>query len=330
MPASMCERRVVAGIGETRICDMEDGRIIEAAIDRGDAFRHGTCHAARLVKRLAAGGAEARVGERTVLLDRWPSGATAGQRVDIRIVREPVPERGRMRDAKGAVIDPGERIADISSERAEAETETARPALDPDDWDLLIEEARTGIVAFSGGLLSIVPTPAGTTIDVDGALAPDDLAVRGAMAAGHAIRRLGIAGSILIDLPSVEGKTARNAAAAALDEALPPPFERTGVNGFGLLQVIRPRRRPSILEWVQNRPVDSAALDLLRRAERSGATGRAPRPIRNMELRAGDAVITWLEARRELTAELARRTAATIRLVRHGDDALWWGDVHAL
>jgi hypothetical protein len=46
-------------------------------------------------------------------------------------------------------------------------------------------------------------------------------------------------------------------------------FERTAVNGFGFLQLVRPRRRPSLLELAHDGPA-FAARALLRRAATSG------------------------------------------------------------
>src|SRR6185369_7327824 len=120
-------------------------------------------------------------------------------------------------------------------------------------WDDVIEQARSGTVQFAGGELRLSPTPAMTLIDVDGYLAPDDLAVLGAAEAAKAIRRLDIGGSIGIDLPTAGSKAARQAAAAAIDQHLPQPFERTAVNGFGFVQIVRPRLRASLVELAQDR-----------------------------------------------------------------------------
>src|SRR5207245_1341288 len=120
-------------------------------------------------------------------------------------------------------------------------------------WNDLIDEARSGLVRFARGELRISATPAMTLIDVDGYLDAQELALRGAAEAAKAIRRLDIGGSIGIDLPTAGSKAAPQAAAAAIDANLPQPFERTAVNGFGFVQIIRPRTRASLVELAQNR-----------------------------------------------------------------------------
>ena len=112
-------------------------------------------------------------------------------------------------------------------------------------------------------------TPAMTLFDVDGALPPAALAVAGAAAAARAIRLFGVTGSIGIDLPTLASKDERQAAAAAIDDSLPQPFERTAVNGFGFLQIVRPRRRASLIELARDR-ASFEARALLRRAAFAG------------------------------------------------------------
>src|SRR6187397_3187227 len=104
-------------------------------------------------------------------------------------------------------------------------------------------------------------------IDVDGNLPAAELAVAGARAAAAAIRRHGIGGSIGIDLPTVDSKATRLAAAKAIDALLPKPFERTAVNGFGFLQIVRPRTHASQLEMAADRAIFETAA-VLRRAAR--------------------------------------------------------------
>ena len=156
--------------------------------------------------------------------------------------------------------------------------------LDAAGWSDLLDEARSGVIAFPGGELRVSLTPAMTLIDVDGQLPPAELAVVGARTAAEAVRRHGVGGSIGIDLPTVDGKTARQAAAAAVDAILPQPFERTAVNGFGFLQIVRPRAHASLFELSADR-ASFEARALLRRATREvGAIRLAAHPAVIAEL----------------------------------------------
>jgi hypothetical protein len=178
-------------------------------------------------------------------------------------------------------------------------------ALGEAGWDELIDQARSGIVAFAGGELRISPTPAMTLIDVDGTRAPHELALAGAEAAARAIRRLAIGGSIGIDLPTIAGKHERQAIGEVVDAILPQPFERTAVNGFGFMQIVRPRPRGSLIELAQDRAAFEARA-LLRRSA-LGGHGRA-------RLVAHPAVIAVLEAKPDWLDALARQTGGAIEL----------------
>ncbi len=107
--------------------------------------------------------------------------------------------------------------------------------------------------------------------------------------------------SIGIDFPTVAGKAERLAVAAAIDAALPMPFERTAMNGFGFLQIVRPRPRASLPERWRADPAAAAARALLRQIE------RAP-PRADRRHRVTPPVHAALTARPHWLAELARRT----------------------
>jgi hypothetical protein len=169
----------------------------------------------------------------------------------------------------------------------------------------VIETARSGVVRFAGGELRISATPAMTLIDVDGYLAPEELAVLGAMEAAKAVRRLDIGGSIGIDLPSAGSKAARQRAAEAIDAVLPQPFERTAVNGFGFIQIVRPRSRASLVELAQDRtPFEARAL--LRRAAFEGAGSK--------RLVGQPAVVAVLESRPDWLDALSRQVGGAVGL----------------
>lgn len=302
------------GIGEVRAARIEQGRIVELHVERDGGLRAGDVREGRLVRILTPGrrGLVLVDGEDALIepLPRVAEGAT----LFVEVLREAIPEPGRPKLAKLRAADGPPRPApDLAARLRRLGLPVRQPAphgpdaLEAAGWSEALDEAATGVVPFDGGVLTISPTPAMTVIDVDGALALADLAVAGARAAAQAIRRFGLAGSIGIDLPTVGDKAVRTAAAAAIDAALPPPFERTAVNGFGFVQIVRPRLRPSIVELVQGDPAATAALALLRRAERAGGVGART-------LVAAPGVVAWLEARRAHVDELARRLGAAVQL----------------
>ncbi len=304
------------GIGELRAARVEKGRLVELHIEReGPALRAGAIVEGRLTRILLAGqrGIVSAGGE-DALIEPLPKGVTEGGALIVEVLREAIPEAGRPKLAKVRAADGPIREAPTLLDRLRAtnvpirEVSPAAPdLLETAGWSEAIEEAATGVAAFNGGLLTISPTPAMTVIDVDGALPPAELAVAGAAAAARAIRRFGLTGSIGIDLPTVGDKAVRQRAAEAIDAALPQPFERTAINGFGFVQIVRPRARASIVELLQGDPAASAALALLRRGEREPGIG--PRT-----LVAAPGIVAWLEARPHLIAELGRRTGAAVAL----------------
>lgn len=296
MPEWLIER----GIGETRCALIEDGEIVEARILLAEIARAGTVLQAKLTSARAP--TVAVVGREEYLLPKGAGKAQEGATIAIEVTRERIPGNEPWKR-------PLARLADGVAEAVVEGTSIPFPAphspLDTAGWNDLVEEARGGIVRFAGGELRISPTPAMTLIDVDGHLPPDELAVVGASAAARAIRRLDIGGSIGVDLPTVGGKAVRQAAADVIDATLPQPFERTAVNGFGFVQIVRPRRRASLVELAQDRATFEARA-LLRRV-----AFETPGPKR---LVAHPALIAVLESQPGWLEELARQSGGAIGL----------------
>ena len=311
----MREWLVEKGIGETRAALIEDGSIIEARIELDGTVPAGTILEARLVDSGTNGrNAIARDDSGTdYLLQHVPREITEGAAFNIEVTRPaiPGPEPWKRPLAKTTRDErrPPRSIAErLRSGDAPVRTLTlpaARDGLAEAGWNELIDEARSGRAEFAGGSLGIFATPAMTLIDVDGYLPPAELATAGAGAAAQAIRRLDIGGSIGVDLPTVQGKAARQAPADAVDAWLPQPFERTAVNGFGFLQIVRPRPRASLLELAQDRAAFEARA-LLRRAafERSGPKRLVAHP----------SAIAVLEGKPDWIETLARQTGGAITL----------------
>lgn len=317
------------GIGATRALVIANGVVVAAHVERPGA-RAGSRWIGRLSRILEPvrrgivdlGGEEG-------LLEPLPALAEGGL-IAVEVVREALPEAGRPRlaklracDAPGrapGLVSPGPDLAARLAAAGHRPMTVGGPGedrLEAAGWTETVEAARTGHVGFPGGLLTISPTPAMTVIDIDGAGAPLALAEAAAAAVAAAIARFDITGSIGVDFPSLTGKTARVGIDTLLDRLLPRPFEKTAINGFGFVQIVRPRLRASFLEQV--RAPGYPALELLRRAAR-GAPG--PRT-----LVAHPATIAWLEARPALLAELARRQGGAVALRADAAMAILGGDV---
>ena len=283
------------GIGETRIALVDGDEILEARIVLDAIALAGTALHARLIetgRSTVARGADGA----EYLLPKGAPGFSEGAAVEIVVTRSAIPGTEPWKRPLANVAGPDDHAPDP--------VEQIAGELQP-SWNDLIEEARSGVVRFAGGELRISATPAMTLIDVDGWLPPEELATLGAAEAARAIRRLDIGGSIGVDLPTAGSKAVRQAAAAAIDAILPQPFERTAVNGFGFVQIVRPRRRASIVELAQDR-APFEARDLLRRT--------ALEPPGPKRLVAHPRVIIVLEGKADWLEALARQLGGAIGL----------------
>lgn len=322
----MAEWLYEQGIGENRAILVEDGEIVEAAIELPSQARAGAVLPARLVRILvpAVRGVAALAHGEDALLEPVPPGLTEGAAFNAEIVREAISEAGRTKLAKVRATTAQPRAGPALAHRLAACTRHPLHGADRFEeagWSELLEQAATGEIPFSGGALRMSLTPAMTLFDVDGNPHAEALAEAGASAAAKAIRRFGIAGSIGIDLPTLSGRGDRQDAARAIDALLPQPFDRPAVNGFGFLQILSRRERASIPELIHADPPAAAARSLLRRTERSSGHG----PI---VLTAAPTVIDQLERRPEWIVELRERMGAAVDLHAQTGLAIWAGHVH--
>ncbi len=262
----MAEWLYEEGIGENRAVRIEDGSILEAAIEL-PGLRAGAIVSARLTH--IAGAATLDDGSEA-MVSPLAAGLTEGATFRAEVLREAIPERGRLKPPKVRATSLPLRKGPTLRERIGNPPPLATHGPDRFEeagWSELLEEAESGESSFEGGALRMSVTPAMILFDVDGGLPTAALAEAGAAAAARAILRFDITGSIGVDLPTLP-RDQRQAAAAIVDSILPQPFERTAVNGFGLLHIVRRRVRPSLAELIQADPVGAAARALLRRAER--------------------------------------------------------------
>jgi ribonuclease G len=297
LPEWLIER----GIGETRAALVEDGRIVEVRILREGVVPAGTVLEAQL-KSVGLNAIAVAEGIE-YLLPKGAPGATQGAALRIEVSREELGGAEPWKRPLARATDDAPRTAMPTNGRNIA-FPGPNDELEAAGWSDVLDEARSAIIGFPGGELRISITPAMTLIDVDGQLAPAELAIAGARAAARAIRRHGVGGSIGVDLPTVEGKAARQAAAAAVDDVLPQPFERTAVNGFGFLQIVRPRAHASLFELAADRSAFEARALLRRAAREVGAIRLAAHP----------AVISELNRHPGWLDQLSRHTGGLVTL----------------
>jgi hypothetical protein len=281
------------GIGETRAALIENGEIIEARVRREGVTPAGTVLDAQLVAIAPRVTVEAD-GEQ-FLMPRRVSGISEGSRLRIEVVREALGGSESWKRGLARRTDEEPRPAPPLAEGTPGSIE---------GWDEVLDEARSGMVRFDGGELRIEPTAAMVMIDIDGWLVPDKLAQMGAWAAARAIRRLDIGGPTGIDFPTLKGREARQQIDSILAEYLPSQAERTAMNGFGFVQVVRPRSRASLVDLAADRPGFEARA-LLRRAGREiGATRLVAHP----------SVVRVLGEQRGWLDRLARQVGGAVTL----------------
>ncbi|MDO7836578.1 ribonuclease [Sphingobium sp. HBC34] len=315
----MAEWLYEEGIGEARAALIEHGKLVEALVEReGDAVRAGAVAQGRLIATVIPRkrGIVRLISGEEVLLEPIPPRLAEGGNVLVEIIREAIAEEGRPKRAKGRVPGPGIKPHPGPSllQRIRATGVPVLPCpaheedrLEAHGWSELMEEAMSGEVGTEAAALRLYLTPAMLLIDVDGSLPPAQLGPKGAKLAAQTVRRMGLSGSIGIDLPTMNNKDERMIAAAQVDKYLPLPFERTAVNGFGFLQIIRRRERANLMEVLREDTVLTAALALLRRAERHGQGGAAT-------LTAAPAVIDRLHKRQDWIEMLAKRRGGPVTL----------------
>lgn len=294
--------------GATRALVLDGDTVVEAHMARADdPLPVGLIAPARLADRrqgvVVLAGAEAQLAP--VPAD-WPEGQTRL----VEVLRPARPDGVRDKQARVMAHDgPARPAPDLAARLAAAgHAVTPVPVHGPDalaeaGWDAVVEEALSGRIDFPGGRLLVAPTPAMLVIDVDGTGDLAQLAEAAARAVAALIRRHGVGGPVVVDFPTLAGRGPRATVDAILAEALAAPFEKTAMNGFGLVQIIRPRRQLSLIEAV--RQPGFAALELLRRAMRLVGPTR---------IEASGPVIDWLAARPALIEECARLTGGPLAL----------------
>lgn len=305
-----------AGIGEDRAILLQQGKIVEACIERHGGIKAGMVAPAQLTS-IRAGGKGGVITLETgeeALIGAIPDGATQGQSFNAQITREAIKEQNRVKLPQAKFTQEAARPAPNLQERLSASSDPIQTCLPGGrdhfaeaGWGDVLEQARSGVVSFAGGNLDIAVTPAMITIDIDGDMDALPLSIAAAREAAHAIRRLGLRGSIGLDFPDVGGKSGRVQVLEAFDEAMTVDCERTAINGFGLLHLVTRRVRPSLIEIQQGRKTLGYALDLIRQAQWLSSSG-------DTSLTAHPAITGHFEKHPEWMAALAKDRGGAVIL----------------
>ena len=289
----MPEWLIEEGIGETRAALIDNGEIVEARVRREGITPAGTILDAQLVA--VAPRVMVEAGGERFLMPRGVSDISEGSRLRVEVVREALGGSESWKRGLARRTDEEPREAPPLAEGTPGRIEA---------WDDLLDEARSGVVRFDGGELRVEPTAAMTMVDIDGWLVPDKLAQMGAWAAARAIRRLDLGGPTGIDFPTLKGREARQQIDSILAEYLPPAAERTAMNGFGFVQVVRPRSRASLIDLAADRAAFEARALLRRAGSEIGAVRLVAHP----------SVARALEGQPDWLDRLARQVGGAVTL----------------
>ncbi len=238
--------------GERRAALVENGNIVEIHIQRDALWALGECGVGR-IDRKTPSGAYIVSDDGSVLLLRSKITQPDGARIAFEVTREAIPEPGRIKPPEIMLRDNAPKPLIGKDALWDARVASLAPsainASIADGFDVGI----AGQSVVGDVSISFQRTKAGLVFDIDGI--GDAFAIN--MAAATEIARLlrlyQIGAMVLIDFVSMESKAQRTQIAEAFDAASladARPFERTAINGYGMMQVVRARPRPSVLDHV--------------------------------------------------------------------------------
>jgi ribonuclease G len=295
-----------AAPGEDRWALVEAEHVVELHVRRDGQAIAGETGTARLTSTGAGGNFLIDENDSTILLRNRVS-VPEGSAIPYRITRSAIAEPGHIKSAEAVLLEPDAPSmsrdaawqASIAHGRDDLNFDTPKPAnlshlFDP----ILVGAVQSGPMEKNGAMISFERTKAGLIFDVDGTGNAVAINCAAATEIARLLRLYQVGGSVLIDFISMANKGERLAVGEAFDAASvtdPRPYERTAINGFGLLQIVRPRPRPSVIDMIFgteiNQPsVETQGLWLIRNAAQSSGIG--PRSIM-----AATKVATWLQHR---------------------------------
>jgi ribonuclease G len=267
--------------GERRAALVEDGQIVEIHIQRDGQFALGEIGSARIDSKTKAGAYLTADDGRQMLVRRGVS-MTEGSKVVYQVTREAISEPGLVKLAEAQLIEeypsPLPTTDTLWEARLHATGANIRRSRDISD---AFASALAGASQVGNATISFQRTKAGLVFDIDGTGDPMAINIAAAKEIARLLRLYQVGAMVLIDFIAVESKQDRQAIVDAFRVASagdPRPFESTAVNGFGMMQVVRARPRPSVLDMLFGTRIaspsdETQALWLLREVSRSSGFG---------------------------------------------------------
>ncbi len=277
--------------GERRAALVRDGHILEVHIQRDRHFVVGEIGSARVDSKTKAGAYLTAEDGRQMLVRRG-TGLTEGSKAIYQVAREAIAEPGLIKLAEAQLLEALPSFVPTAEslweERLNAAGANVRRNADISD---AFESALAGSSQAGEAIISFQRTKAGLVFDIDGTGDPMAINIAAAREIARLLRLYQVGAMVMIDFIAVESKQDRQKIADAFRDAGaddPRPFESTAVNGFGMMQVVRARPRPSVLDHLFGTRIaalsdETQALWLLREASKSTGFGirtiTAPPPV---------------------------------------------------
>jgi hypothetical protein len=236
--------------GERRAAVVENGNIVEIHIQRDALWALGECGIGR-IDRKTPSGAYVVADDGSTLLLRSKINQPDGARISFEVTREAIAEPGRIKPPeillRDSAHDPLFGKEALWDARVASLGQSAINASIAEGFDIAIAgQSHVGDVT-----ISFQRTKAGLVFDIDGIGDAFAINLVAATEVARLLRLFQVGAMVLIDFVSMESKAQRTQIAEAFDAASladPRPFERTAINGYGMMQVVRARPRPSILD----------------------------------------------------------------------------------
>jgi len=315
--------------GERRAARVENGNIVEIHIQRDALWALGETGAGRL-ERKTPSVAYVVTDDGHELLLRSKISDPEGTRVTFEVTREAIAEPGRIKPTEIALRDSGV-LPSLQKDalwdaRLMAFEQPVISASIADGFDIALSgQSKCGDVT-----ISFQRTKAGLVFDVDGIGNAFDINQVAAAEIARVLRLYQVGAMVMIDFVSMEAKAQRTQIAEIFDAAARSdarPFERTAINGYGMMQVVRARPRPSVLDHLFGTRIaalsdQTQAYWLLRAVAQSSGFG-----ARTVTARLGVAALLESQKWAGWRAQ-AMRAAGADMLVVADEKAAGYGQVH--